>query len=765
MKSDDRDPLASLLTRFDGVTRRGEGWVARCPAHDDQYPSLSIRLGSDDRILMYCHAGCAFDDIISVLGLQKRDLFLNRTQREGGTAPSRTAATLQQSRGCTLEQYATAKQLSVDRLQSFGLSDATFSGAPAVRIPYLDETGVEVSVRYRVVLEKTAGANDRFRWRKGSKPGLYGRSRLALARERGYVTVVEGESDCHTLWSHDEPAIGVPGASLWQDARDAATLLDIPLVYLVVEPDAGGETLLHRLSTSVLADRIRLVTLGEFKDPSALYLADPGSFPSRWVAALASSTALSAYQSDQLRAQSQEDWELCADLARTPKILDAVSEVLSFKGLVGDDRNRKLLYLAVTSRLMERPVSIAIKGPSSGGKSFELEQVLTLFPSEAFYALSAMSERALAYSKEPLVHRMLVVYEATGMDGDTQSYLIRSLLSEGRIRYETVESTSTGLIPRLIEREGPTGLLVTTTADRLHPENETRILSLLVDDSQDQTKAVLQSLADEGDHTIDLIPFHALQRYLAANVAPVSIPYARPLVSLIPPVAIRLRRDVKMLLTLIKSHALLHQATRERNADGGIMATMEDYKAVHALVADKFAEGVDATVPPTVRETVEAVSRLAGADQEKTVGLREIGEALGGLDKSVVSRRVNAAIHRGFLRNDQERRGKPAKIGLADALPKDRSLLPTPEELESYLDSASANASKIGQTHSASPEIGSVEPIVQQQLLLPLTSQDRLTDLRRLGARPGKCWACGSELPTDGTPCTTCHPSPKEGRP
>ena len=74
-----------------------------------------------------------------------------------------------------------------------------------------------------------------------------------------------------------------------------------------------------------------------------------------------------------------------------------------------------------------------------------MEQTLRLFPPEAYYTLTAMSERALAYSEEPLSNRMLVLYEAAGMSSDFASYLIRSLLSEGRLRYETVEKSGEGL--------------------------------------------------------------------------------------------------------------------------------------------------------------------------------------------------------------------------------------------------------------------------------------------------------------------------------
>jgi len=128
----------------------------------------------------------------------------------------------------------------------------------------------------------------------------------------------------------------------------------------------------------------------------------------------------------------------------------------------------KLLYLAVTSRLLERPCSVVVKGPSAGGKSFVVERVLALFPPDAYDALSAMSERALAYDREPLVHRMLVVYEAAGVSGETGTYLMRSLLSEGRINYVTVVKGKNGFEPKRVLREGPTGLITTTTAVALH---------------------------------------------------------------------------------------------------------------------------------------------------------------------------------------------------------------------------------------------------------------------------------------------------------
>lgn len=332
-------------------------------------------------------------------------------------------------------------------------------------------------------------------------------------------------------------------------------------------------------------------------------------------------------------------------------------ETLRGYGLVGEERAVKLIYLAVTSRLLTRIASIAVKGPSSGGKSFLVEIVLKLFPPEAFYVLTAMSEHALAYGDEALSHRILVLYEAAGLTGEFGTYLVRSLLSEGRICYDTVEKTKDGLKSRRIEREGPTGLLTTTTAVHLHPENETRLLSLTVTDTPAQTKAVMQAQArrqGRADH-IDLASWHALQRFLALIPRQVVIPFASELADLIPAVAVRLRRDFPTILGLIEAHALLHQATRERNAQGAVIASLVDYSAVREIAADLVSHGVGATVPKSIRETVNAVHELVNEGDSNGVSVTKLGRKLR-LDKSSASRRAKDAIAQGYIKNLEDKR-------------------------------------------------------------------------------------------------------------
>ena len=186
-------------------------------------------------------------------------------------------------------------------------------------------------------------------------------------------------------------------------------------------------------------------------------------------------------------------------------------------------------------------------------------------------------------------------------EGGSRAYLLRTLLSEGEIRHETVEKAGKGFATKKITKSGPTGLIVTTTATGLDAELETRMLSLDVTDTPEQTRAVFKSLArsnhSAGAVQVDYDRWHRLQRWLAAGERNVAIPFAELLADRVLALAVRQRRDFGALLTLIRAHALLHRASRDRNEAGAIIAAVEDYAVVRELVADLFSEGIEATVP------------------------------------------------------------------------------------------------------------------------------------------------------------------------
>lgn len=67
--------VSRVLERLEQVRRVGKGWQARCPAHEDRKPSLSVDQGQDGCVLLKCHAGCSVEAVVKAMGLRLSDLF------------------------------------------------------------------------------------------------------------------------------------------------------------------------------------------------------------------------------------------------------------------------------------------------------------------------------------------------------------------------------------------------------------------------------------------------------------------------------------------------------------------------------------------------------------------------------------------------------------------------------------------------------------------------------------------------------------------
>jgi len=391
---------------------------------------------------------------------------------------------------------------------------------------------------------------------------------------------------------------------------------------------------------------------------------------------LAKRAAATPQHLSKINAHRKELLRCCAKLASCEDILAKFDVAIHATGLVGEHRNAKLIFLAVITCMFERPVSIAVKGSSSGGKNTLASAVLSFFPPDAYCELTGMSDKALAYFSRPLKNRVLFISELAGLSSGDGQVFLRNLLSEGFIKYEVTVGKGT----RLVEIEGPTGLIITTTDIKLYHDDETRLFSVEVSDTPQQNGKVFLSIGAQEETGVHVSrkpgpEWHALMQWIATMPLVVVNPYGGSIAKLLPVKAPpRLRRDVKAMFALVRAHALLHQKNRKKQADGAVIATLADYKAVRALVKDIVAQGIDAGVAKGVRRTVEAVTKLLKKAPHVSAG--QIAAKLN-LHKGNVSRHTKAAIEDGYLRNLQESKGKTAQYVLGDPMPMDTDVLPS----------------------------------------------------------------------------------------
>ena len=201
-----------------------------------------------------------------------------------------------------------------------------------------------------------------------------------------YVVLIEGESDSQTLWFHGIQALGLPGANQWKDQRDAVHLEGVDRIYAVIEPDQGGETLLKHLwpprrSATDCSWCASMATSAIYTPPTA-----PRS------GASARRRRAESWRARQDRVDTTaaaQAWRSCEALARSDRILDELDRDLNQEGVAGERTTARLTFLAVTSRLLDRPVSVVVKGASSSGKSYVTQCVIGFFPPSATYTLTA----------------------------------------------------------------------------------------------------------------------------------------------------------------------------------------------------------------------------------------------------------------------------------------------------------------------------------------------------------------------------------------
>lgn len=221
---------------------------------------MGIGVGVNGQILFRCYAGCSYDQIRDALlskGVEQSDI--------GSKPPAPTVGSL-----------AFDKRLPFEFLKSIGLRN--LEDGDGVGIPYWNELGDEIGVKRRTANEAKKGSF----WPKGVPLAMYGLWMLPDKRpNKQPLFMVEGESDCWTLWHHGYAAIGVPGANAGS-AITSEALAGFGLIYAWREPGKSGSTFLltiaKRLKKIGYTGRVEVIYSEHHKDPNALHQSNPAAF-------------------------------------------------------------------------------------------------------------------------------------------------------------------------------------------------------------------------------------------------------------------------------------------------------------------------------------------------------------------------------------------------------------------------------------------------------------------------------------------------------
>jgi 5S rRNA maturation endonuclease (ribonuclease M5) len=207
--------VQDVLTQLRGVRRSGAGWSARCPAHDDQHSSLSIKEGKEGKLLLHCHAGCSYEKVIAAVNLHTSN---------------------------------TARQI-------------------VAQYDYRDEDG---KLLYQCLRYDPKGFSQRkpdgqggFEYKlNGTRRVLYQLPKLLSADPQATIFIVEGEKDADRLISLGELATtNAGGAGKWRD--DFSEFLRGRQVAIIPDNDEPGRKHAAQVARSLqgIAASVRIVEL------------------------------------------------------------------------------------------------------------------------------------------------------------------------------------------------------------------------------------------------------------------------------------------------------------------------------------------------------------------------------------------------------------------------------------------------------------------------------------------------------------------------
>jgi len=274
---------------------------------------------------------------------------------------------------------------------------------------------------------------------------------------------------------------------------------------------------------------------------------------------------------------SDSEIELGMEFLTSADMFDRIVQDTELLGYVGEEINKILIYLAASSRKLDDPISVIVMSESAAGKSYLIDTVKKLIPSEDVVSMTSLSEQALNYLPEDgLKHKFLVMGEA--VHSEVVEHQIREMLSAHELsRLVTSKDEKTGqMTSKLVRKEVIVSAVMSSTDYDLNAENTSRSFVVNTDESTDQTRRIHASQkkkysTDRLQVKRDKIPqiiktHHAAQRLLK----PLFI--VNPLAEKInfPDTLMRSRRDHDRFMDLIASVAFLRQYQKEEKEAEGV---------------------------------------------------------------------------------------------------------------------------------------------------------------------------------------------------
>lgn len=309
-----------------------------------------------------------------------------------------------------------------------------------------------------------------------------------------------------------------------------------------------------------------------------------------------------------------EDSKSAQELLLDPDLFPKLAADIGKAGLVREKGNALATYIIATSRLREKPLNEIIKGASSGGKNHLAKTVLGFLPQGEVVSASSMTKHALDYAgAHRLAHKVVYVDEHVGV-----THPLRQLISEGRqIRWVTEMENGVRVMKERVT-QGPIACITTTTQNALAIDDENRNVSVWIDETYVQTKAIAK--AQVTTQRESLLPQRLRQWHLVqervADRADVAIETPRWFVDIVDKILpygdLRIRRYWPAFVEACRIVALIRSAAWPKKLDEEITVSFDDFATALCIFDGVIGDSLTRSGGDAEVAIGDLVERLSG---------------------------------------------------------------------------------------------------------------------------------------------------------
>jgi hypothetical protein len=375
---------------------------------------------------------------------------------------------------------------------------------------------------------------------------------------------------------------------------------------------------------------------------------------------------------------------LASALVRDQAFLHRAVKKIGELGVVGEKRNRLILFLAGLTRDFDMPISVMVKGQSSSGKSNLIRTATQIFPPECIIRRASLSAKAPVHGEGSLKAKILYLFEYRG--GKDAQYLLRLQQSEKVIAHEFTTVKGANRETKVAEREGSPVIFTTTTESAVFIDDDTRFLSVWIDDSAEQSLAIMQAQlapVEKGEEA-SLDVWHEAVRLIGRAHAKCSFPsWFNEVANMVPKEHVRVRRDFERFLTFCKAVALCRSFYAGPQRPQELVVTFADYCITHRVLNPALASTTHALHERELA-LAEAVRAMQKASKRPAT-IQEIASYLN-WKEALVYKWVDTAVAHALLKKVPGTRKSNQK--LLESVPgSETGFLPSPQRVAAQIKS------------------------------------------------------------------------------